>query len=586
VSTLVGGAASMGGGESLGGSVSSGGAPGGGSMGPSGGLTSESGGAASNGGSGGSFGGGMNGGAPSGGSGVTALLDEFDVYWDFETSDGDSVLPTVGSEPLTLAGAALGDGPDGRLLNFGAGNVSAATERAVVDTSSDFSVAAWVKLDQLDGYDTFVSTAGAAVSSLFLQRRTDGRFSLTTLPSDSTSATACVTNAEIQPRLGEWYLLVGTRDSATREQRIYVDGVLSGKNICPEGTFAAEGPITVGRGLYGGEASDFMQGAVDGVGLISRTLSPGDVFDLYQAGRPDAEHFLFAYFVEVTEGRGDGLRLAHSHDGLHWGAIGAGKAFLAPTVGGRSFRDPHVMRGPDGQYHVVWTTSCVPWAEANCVQDRGFGHAVSPDLVHFGQADYVTVDLNVEHVWAPETFYDSVSQNYMVFWSSPIDQNPSASDPHNIYYILTSDFRSFSEPAILYSKAGRNFIDATIRPYGDEFFMVLKDEADGQKNLRALRSASLYGTGAWSDEPSAPITGNYAAEGPSFLERGDDLFVYFDKYGEGAYGALRATPGGSWVAPSTWQDISSTVFFPGVRHGTPIVVPSDVFRAVALAAGE
>jgi hypothetical protein len=102
---------------------------------------------------------------------------------------------------------------------------------------------------------------------------------------------------------------------------------------------------------------------------------------------------------------------------------------MPPSVGGGSFRDPHVLRAPDGVYHLVWTTSCVPWAETNCVQDRGLGHASSPDLVVWSEADYITVDLNVEHVWAPETIYDPESQQFMVFWSSPIDNNPQASDP-------------------------------------------------------------------------------------------------------------------------------------------------------------
>jgi hypothetical protein len=458
----------------------------------------------------------------------------------------------------------------------------------VLDTAGDFSISAWVKLDEFDelgGFHTFAAADGQEVSAFYLQLRTDRRLSLTTFPTDATNAEACVATAEIQPRRGEWYHVVATRSSATREQRIYVDGVLSGKVTCPGATFEATAGITVGRGLYDGAGADFLNGAVDDLGLISRVLEPSEVFSLYRAGRPEQKNYLFAYFVEVTEGRGDGLRLAHSHDGLHWGAIGGGdKVFMPPSVGGGSFRDPHVMRGPDGQYHLVWTTTCVPWAEANCVQDRGLGHATSPDLVTWSEADYVTVDLDVEHVWAPETFYDAASDQFLLFWSSPLDQT-EGSDPHHIYCVLTQDFQQFTAPEVLYSQPGRNFIDATIRADSSGYLMVIKDEADGQKNLRALRSSLLYGPGAWTAAPSAPITGGYAAEGPSFLERDGTLFVYFDKYGEGAYGALQAEEGGNLDSPSAWQDISSSVFFPGVRHGTPIEVPADVFEAVALEAG-
>ncbi len=531
------------------------------------------------------------GGAGSGTGGALAtdaideLLSEFVAFWDFERVEGQSVLPRLGDVTLDLAGATVVPGTNGSELVIESAESSASTEGPVLDTSGNFSVSLWAKLDQLDGYDTLVGMDGAALSSFFLQKRDDERLSFATFSSDSTSASACVATGQIRPRAGEWYHIVGTYDATTGEQRVYVDGVLSGKATCAAGVFEASGGLSVGRGLYDGAPSDPWNGAVDDLGLIDRVLSPEEIVSLYRYGRPAQKNYLFAYFVEVTQGRGDGLRLAHSHDGRHWGAIGAGKVFMPASVGGGSFRDPHLSLTPDGLYHLVWTTSCVPWAEANCVQDRGLGHATSPDLVNWSDADYITVDLNVEHVWAPETFYDAETGQTMIFWSSPVDQT-SGSDPHDIYYILTSDFVTFTEPAILYSRPGRNFIDATIYDRGDEYLMIIKDEADGQKNLRALVSTQLHGPSAWTTDPSAPITGSYAAEGPSFLERDGSLFVYFDKYGEGAYGALEATTAGALDTPSAWQDISASVFFPGVRHGTPIEVPWEVFEAVAVRAGE
>lgn len=510
---------------------------------------------------------------------------DFDAHWDFEGS-GNEAVDISGKHVLQLTATAFDAGETGAYLALAGQGSGGHADTVPVDTAQDFSVSMWVELSALDGYDTFLGVDGEEVSAVFLQKRSDERLSFTTFPSDSTAADSCVATAEIQPRAGEWYHVVGTRNAATREQRIYVDGVLSGKTTCPGGVFTASSGVSVGSGVYGGESTDWMTGGVDELGLASRVLSPEEIFDVYRAGRPVANHYLFAYFVEVSQGRGDGLRLAHSHDGQQWGAIGAGKVFMPPSVGGGSFRDPHLMRDPAGQYHLVWTTSCVPWAESNCVQDRGFGHATSADLVTWSKADYVTIDLDVEHVWAPETVFDAQSEQYVVLWSSPLDQNPSASDPHSIYYVVTKDFKTFSDPELLYSQSGRNFIDATISWQGESYLMILKDEADGQKNLRALRSANLFGAGAWQTAPSAPLTGNYAAEGPSLLERAGELFIYFDKYGEGKYGALRASADATLEQPGSWQDISASVFFPGVRHGTPIEVPWDVYRAVAIKAGE
>src|SRR5262245_7251747 len=50
----------------------------------------------------------------------------------------------------------------------------------IVDTTRSFTVTAWVKLDRLGGYQTFVSEDGDILSSFFLQLRGDsGQFSFT-----------------------------------------------------------------------------------------------------------------------------------------------------------------------------------------------------------------------------------------------------------------------------------------------------------------------------------------------------------------------------------------------------------------------
>ena len=508
------------------------------------------------------------------------------LYWDFEALEQGQVPERSGLGPaLSVEGATLGEGLLGSGLSLAGAPTSAATAGSVLDTAASYSVAAWVRLDAIDTYHTFLSADGARLSAFYLQLRDGDGFAFATFPADDTGAAPCVAMGTMRPRVGEWYHLVATRDAASGEQRLYQDGVLVGAATCA-GSFAATGPLVLGRGRWDSAPADHLSGGIDEVFVTDAVLSPREVVETYLYDRPDAEHYLFAYFAEQAQGRGDGLRLAHSHDGLHWGAIGDHRVFMPPEVGGGSFRDPHVLRAPDGDYHLVWTTSCVPWAESGCVQDRGFGHARSPDLVHWSEQDYVTVALEVEHVWAPETVYDAATDQFMVLWSSPLDEDPSASDPHAIYYLLTPDFSTFSEPRVLLERPGRNFIDATVHQGADGYWMFLKDEADGQKNIRALSSPLLFGAGAWTAEPSSPLTGAYAAEGPSALEHDGGLMLYFDRYSDGLYGALRSRGVVGLDSPAAWEDVSASVYFEGVRHGTPIRVPSDVFREVALKAGE
>ncbi len=94
----------------------------------------------------------------------------------------------------------------------------------------------------------------------------------------------------------------------------------------------------------------FMQGSVPA------SAAPRDVY-------------LFSYFTGNGE---DGLHLASSEDGLGFTPLRGGRSFLTPTVGGKLMRDPSIVLGPDGIYHLVWTTGW--W-------DRGIGIAHSKDLV-------------------------------------------------------------------------------------------------------------------------------------------------------------------------------------------------------------
>ena len=57
---------------------------------------------------------------------------------------------------------------------------------------------------------------------------------------------------------------------------------------------------------------------------------------------------------------------------------------------------------------------------------------------------------------------------------------------------------------------------------------------------------------------------------------GDTLYVYFDKYRDHRYGAVRSLNHGE-----TWEDVSDLVSFPrGIRHGTAFAVDTSVVEAL------
>src|SRR5205823_2321197 len=98
-------------------------------------------------------------------------------YWAFEEGSGTTAADSTGnSRTATLASAASWTtGKVGSYaLNLTGANTSYADVPAsVVDTTKSFTVSAWVKLNSLSGYQTFVSLDGSSVSAFYLQLRGD-----------------------------------------------------------------------------------------------------------------------------------------------------------------------------------------------------------------------------------------------------------------------------------------------------------------------------------------------------------------------------------------------------------------------------
>ncbi len=274
--------------------------------------------------------------------------------------------------------------------------------------------------------------------------------------------------------------------------------------------------------------------------------------------------YLFSYFNNNGQ---DGLHLAYSKDGYRWTALKNDKSFLTPLVSkDKLMRDPCIIKGADGLFHMVWTVS---W------KDKGIGYASSKDLIKWSEQQFIPVMANengARNTWAPEITYDRATKTYMIYWATTIigrfNETASKADDgynHRIYYVTTKDFKTFSETKLLYDP-GFNVIDASIVKDKDRFIMFLKDETrePDQKNLKIAFSDHLIGP---YSKASEKITGNYWAEGPTTLKIGKDWLVYFDKYREHKYGAIKSSD------LQNWTDVSSQIAVPkGIRHGSILTI--------------
>jgi len=284
--------------------------------------------------------------------------------------------------------------------------------------------------------------------------------------------------------------------------------------------------------------------------------------------------YLFTYFTGNGQ---DGLHLAWSADGYKWEKLGEGRSYLAPKVGkSKLMRDPCLLRGPDGTFHMVWTSG---WTENN------IGYASSKDLLTWSEEKEIPVmaqEPTVRNCWAPEVIYDEGRKEYLIYWSSTIPgrftttAGASESDyNHRIYCTTTKDFVTFT-PTRLFYDPGFSVIDATLLRANGRWQFIVKDETlnPPKKHLRIATSDAIAGP---FRDLAAPFTPEGLwVEGPTALKVGDDYIVYFDAYTKKHYGALRSRD------LKTWEDVTAKMTFPDegtavrMRHGTAIAVPAEI----------
>jgi len=265
--------------------------------------------------------------------------------------------------------------------------------------------------------------------------------------------------------------------------------------------------------------------------------------------------YMFSTFREPAT---DGLYLASSKDGYHWDDLGG--PYLKPEIGQQKvMRDPSVVQGPDGTFHLVWTSS---WKG-----DLGFGYASTKDFIHWSPQKFIPVmthDTSTVNVWAPELFYDDEKKDFVIVWASTIPfkfekGEEEERNNHRLYYTTTKDFKTFSKTK-LYFDPHFSVIDAIILKRGKkDYVLVHKDNTRPNRNIKVSFGTSPLGP--WS-KSSAPFT-PFKSEGPTVAKVGEEYLVYYDAYGDFKYGAAKTSDF------KKFEDVSSQISLPkGHKHGT------------------
>ena len=240
------------------------------------------------------------------------------------------------------------------------------------------------------------------------------------------------------------------------------------------------------------------------------------------------QFFLFSYF-KAQEG---GAYLALSTDGTHWEQLNGGQPVIVPQLGSEKLmRDPSINLGKDGIYRMVWTSG---WKE------KEIGYAESFDLIHWNQQKAIPVGEHIDsttNCWAPEMFYDDIKKQYMIYWSSNVGEWKKMGSEGRIYYVTTKDFKSFSEPKILFKNGfpaggapGNNGpIDAFIYKDGKERYILFYKKDDNSGIANVYYRIGKTPEGIWGEEfgPIKPSTGD---EGPSVVKIDNRYCMFTDPF--------------------------------------------------------
>lgn len=273
-------------------------------------------------------------------------------------------------------------------------------------------------------------------------------------------------------------------------------------------------------------------------------------------------------FTSFHEPANEGLRLLYSYDAYHWTDLN--KTFLKPAVGAQKvLRDPSIVQGPNGTFHLVWTCS---WKG-----DKGFGYASSKDLIHWSEQKFIPVmesEPKTVNVWAPEIFYDNEKKEYVIIWASTIPFRfakgiEEEENNHRMYSITTKDFMTFSKPK-LFLDPGFSVIDAVIvKRTTKDYVLVLKDNTRPNRNLKVAFAKEALGPYENVSETFSPKL----TEGPTVVKVKNDWLIYFDAYGQKIYSAYKTADFKSF------KDVTTEVSIPeGHKHGTIIKVKRRVIE--------
>jgi hypothetical protein len=309
--------------------------------------------------------------------------------------------------------------------------------------------------------------------------------------------------------------------------------------------------------------------------VLTATVTKGSesiqqAFDVWVAEDEGFSAYLFAYFTgnDISQ---EAIRFALSNDGYNYLALNNNNPIISSAAisetGG--VRDPHIYRGPDGNYYMVVTdmVSANGWNS-----NRGMVLLKSADLVTWTSS---TVNIQTKYpnqqdilrVWAPQVIYDEVAGKFMVYFSMKHGTGPDI-----IYYAYTNS--SFTDlegvpQQLFYHPTNGSCIDGDIIFKDGEFHLFFKTEGSGNGIKKAVSTKLTEGYVLYDNylqQTTAPVEGSSVFK----LINSDEYILMYDMYTSGKYQFTKSTD----LTNFKLIDNQITMNFTP-RHGTVMPITAD-----------
>jgi hypothetical protein len=292
--------------------------------------------------------------------------------------------------------------------------------------------------------------------------------------------------------------------------------------------------------------------------------------------------YLFAHMSNNSYGS---LFYSVSDDGTDWRLLNKGQR-ICDYRGHSDF-----CFGKDGRYYMIGieagTQQPLLWATKNLIT-WGIEQNISKDVFDTAKAGYKADS------WygAPKMYYDADSKQYIITWhAADASLSRNGNEEHDkpywrsirTFYVLTSDFREFTQPHRLFHFTGKHenmpTMDVIIRKIDGKYYAFIKDErwpgdvSDGYKAIHIAKSDNLTGP---YENPGPAVTDTWH-EAQTLVRNPDDTgwYLFAENYPH-KYDLYESV---NIEGPWKKKEISAV----NIRHGSVVRVDEPTYRAILTA---